>query len=802
VAVDRPRQLAIAALIALAGLAPAGGVAFGQTVIEETGAGAEAAALPLYLAVTINGHDTKLIANFAQHMDGRFSSPATELKELGIIVPEGAVGDVFLDDLPGLSFVYDEQRQVMAITADGSALVEKTISGIGKSDLLAPQPGFGSVLNYGLYATTPDTLQDGDVDLSGASLSLDHRVYTPWGVLTNTGVLRTQGLTYEGASGVRTDSYFTYVDQENMTTYTVGDVLSSSLPWSRSIRLGGGQVRRDFGLRDDIIPTPLLTASGTATVPSTVDVYIGNVRTFTGNVDPGPFVLTDVPLIDRYGDARIVLRDVGGRETEVTVPFYASQFLLKEGMLDYSLEAGFARQDYGQESFSYGTDPVASGSLRYGLSDRLTFEAHAEGKSDLAMAGAGFTTVLFNRAEATFAAGGSVHDGDTGLFAYGRISTEFADFSLSASSFRSFGDFADLAYATGIDELGEDKLTQDYTYLEPPKAMDVVSLGIPLLFDRSSVNLSLIHALREDEEDLIASASYSRNIGWRDASLRFNGFVDLGDDGGFGLVAGFSMPLGNAYLNAGVAGDSDGGITPAASVQKPLGSEVGSYGYRVDGSGTDIYGSNGAGASYRTSFGVADARIRADDGRVSASASFDGALVMAGGGVFASNTIYDSFAVVDAGVPDVPVLLQNNPAATTGRNGKALVPGLRSYAANKVSIDVTSLPVDASVSGTDETVIPARRSGVTVNFNGGVKSSALIILRDAEGRHVAPGAVAALNGGAAENVLGYDGQLWLEGLAPSNSLTVQTVDGGACSASFSYAPDPGNQVTIDPVVCK
>lgn len=801
-AVSRNRHVAFVTLIAFASLVAAGRTLCAQADLGNTATATEAAALPLYLEVFINGHDIKLIANFVQLPDGRFTSPASELSELGIRVPEGAGPDVLLDDLPGLSYAYDEQKQAMSIMAEDSALVPKSVSGRGKSDLLAPQPGFGSVLNYGLFATTPDTLLDGDVDLSGASVSLDHRFYTPWGVLTNTGAIRTKGITYEGANAVRTDSYFTYVDQERMNTYTVGDVTISSLPWSRPIRIGGAQAKRDFSLRDDVISVPLLTASGSAAVPSTVDVYIGSVRTFTGSVDPGPFLLSDVPVIDRYGDARIVLRDVSGRETEVTVPFYASQYLLKQGMLDYSIEAGLARQDYGQESFSYGTDPVASGSLRYGVTDRLTVEAHAEAKSDLAMGGAGITTVLFNRAEATIAAGGSVYGGETGFFTYGRFSTEYKDITLSVSSFRSLGDFADLVYATGIDDLGKDKLNEDYNYLEPPKAMDAVTLGLPLFFDDSSVNLTFIHALREDDENFIASASYSRSLGWRDVTLRLNGFWDFGDDGGLGVLADVSMPLGGStHLNIGVARDKGGKITPAASVQKPLGSEVGSYGYRVEGSGTDIYGPSGADASYRSSYGVAQAQLRANNGRASASARFDGALVMAGGGVFAANTIYDSFAVVDAGLPDVPVMLQNQPVATTGSNGKALVSGLRSYAKNRISIDVANLPVDATVEATDETVIPARRSGVTLKFNGGVKSSALLILRDASGGYLAHGSVAKVNGGDAEIFVGYDGQLWLEGLEASNTLTVEN-ENGVCTASFAYTPAPGKQVIIDPVECK
>jgi outer membrane usher protein len=566
--------------------------------------------------------------------------------------------------------------------------------------------------------------------------------------------------------------------------------------------MGGLQMRRDFQLRSDIVTTPLLTASGSAAVPSTVDVYVGNVRTFTGSVDQGPFLLSDLPVIDRQGDARIVLRDVSGRETEVSVPFYTSQYLLKKGVLDYSAEAGFARSEFGQESFSYAPDPVASASLRYGLTDDVTLEAHAEGRSDLLMGGAGFTTVLFDRAEVSAAAGGSIFGEETGFFAYGRLSTELAGFDLDVSSFRSFGDFADLAYVTGLDEFGDATLMEDYAYLEPPEAMDVVSLGVPVFLDDTKVNLSLAHVVRESETDLILSASYSRDLGWRDASIRFSGFMDADEDGGIGLVAGVSIPLGGQrFFNTSLSRDPDGRLTPSASVQKSLGSEIGSVGYQLDGAGSDLDGSGGAGASYRSSFGIAEARLRANDGRVAASASFDGALVAAGGGVFASQTVNDSFAVVDAGFPDVPVMLQNRPVAKTGRNGKALVTGLRSYSRNKVAIDVAGLPADASVSASEETVIPARRSGVTVSFGGAVQAAALVVLRDPSGAFVEPGATVTLNGRATEDHVGYDGQLWLEGVDSSNTISV-TTGKGTCSASFDYVPDPGNQVIIDPVVCQ
>jgi outer membrane usher protein len=82
-----------------------------------------------------------------------------------------------------------------------------------------------------------------------------------------------------------------------------------------------------------------------------------------------------------------------------------------------------------------------------------------------------------------------------------------------------------------------------------------------------------------------------------------------------------------------------------------------------------------------------------------------------------------------------------------------------------------------------------------------MKSAALLIMRDQAGGYIAPGSVAKLNGSGAENFVGYDGQLWIEGLESRNTLVVEN-ENGTCSANFTYTPDPGNQVTIDPVECK
>ena len=66
-----------------------------------------------------------------------------------------------------------------------------------------------------------------------------------------------------------------------------------------------------------------------------------------------------------------------GREQLVTQPYYVSSRLLKPGLSDFSYQAGALRRDYGRSSFDYG-DPIATATHRYGFTDRLTGEGHAE----------------------------------------------------------------------------------------------------------------------------------------------------------------------------------------------------------------------------------------------------------------------------------------------------------------------------------------------------------------------------------------------------------------------------------------
>ncbi len=56
-------------------------------------------------------------------------------------------------------------------------------------------------------------------------------------------------------------------------------------------------------------------------MPSTVDVFVNNVKAYSQDVPSGPFVISDLPVVTGSGEARIVVRDATGREVETVTPF-------------------------------------------------------------------------------------------------------------------------------------------------------------------------------------------------------------------------------------------------------------------------------------------------------------------------------------------------------------------------------------------------------------------------------------------------------------------------------------------------
>lgn len=773
----------------------------------------------LQLDVRINGVPTSYVAPFVLTPPNQIAAARGDLEDVGVKIPGGgSAKDLLrLDQIPGVVFHFDERSQTIDFTLSDAQRLPRTYDARGRQEPLPPlRADWGAAINYTLFATSAYTSTIFP-KFSGLNASLDARAFGPYGTFTQTAIAGNTIATTK--SYLRLDTAYTYPSPDLMLTGRVGDSISGGLVWTRPIRFGGLQVQRDFTLRSDLVTQPIPVVSGSAAVPSTVDVYLGNIKAFSQTVAPGPYQITNLPVLTGSGTAKVVVSDATGRQQETTLPFFNSPTLLAKGLSDFSLDAGFARRYYGATSFDYDNRPLGSASGRYGLVDWMTLEGHAEGGAGGVNGGAGSVTRFGAFGTISGALSASRFGNDSGMQVYFDYNVQAFGVSIDLSTQRAFGRYGDLAMATTTKTSFADFASAGASIAaanyvpglltvdpRPPRSLDRISISTPLPFDVTSLSLSYIDL--EDAQrtrSRVVTASLSRPLPFN-ATAAVTVFADLSKHGGAGLFAGISFPLGaDVYVSSSVSAAANNGgsrdISGGLEAQKTLERDVGSYGWHVQ----DVEGSTPyrtASAAYRSAYGTAAVGLQQLSGNYGGSVQIDGSIAAVGGGVFAGNRVDDSFAVVDAGIPGVPVLQDNRPIGTTDMFGKLMVADLRSYQRNKIAIDPTRLPAGADADVTNTILVPTGRSGAYLDF--GVRKdtrAAIVVLAGPDGKMLPPGSKGHLEGSDKSFVVGYDGQAYLRHLAASNVIIAENGE-TECRASFPYAPTPGKRTKIGPVVCQ
>jgi outer membrane usher protein len=778
----------------------------------------------LQLEVIINDVPAKVIGSFTQFADGRIGATAEELESLGLLPGRDRRSSeiVMLDQISTLRYEYQERTQRILINVSDAGRKPQVLDLSNRANARPPpaQAGWGSVLNYDVLNSSSSSQNLRSLYFTGTSLTLNARAFSPFGTIEQSAIARAGP--QQHTDFIRLNSSYRYSDPERLISYGAGDVISGGLAWSRPIRIGGLQAQSNFALRPDLITAPLPTLGGSAALPSTVDVYVNNVKTFSQDIAAGPFSVSNVPLITGAGNAELVIRDSAGHETRSTTPFYASGSLLAPGLMSWSVEAGLPRIAYGSTMDAYVGSPVGSATLRRGIYDGLTVEAHAEAGGGIGNGGVGAVFRTGTVGVATIAFSASTSGGSVGYQPFVSYETNFFGLGVNASVQRTFGKYDDLASATARFQRGIPTIlsfggifaylpatalpfsTANATYVSSraPVALDRITFSKQVPFDdKASLSTSFVHL--QDAYGYVSkilTASYSRAMPFN-ASVFATVFRDFGINKNTGVFAGLSVPFGeNVSLSTGVSTGASGRATINTDAVKPLGPEPGSYGWRLrDSEGLSNY--REASGSYRSSYGTVQAGVSQAGSGMNAALQLRGSITAMNGDVFLSNWIDDGFAVVSTGVAGVKVENENRPVGTTDSKGMLLLPSLRSYQANKISIDPANLPVDAEIATTREVVAPADRAGVLVKFDiRREMTSALVTFVLNDGSFVPAGASGRM-ADEREFVVGYDGQAFIRNLASVNEVEIEYV-GGKCRASFAFQPQPGSQVQIPGVKCQ
>ncbi|RMT64466.1 hypothetical protein ALP43_04923 [Pseudomonas azotoformans] len=483
----------------------------------------------------------------------------------------------------------------------------------------------------------------------------------------------------------------------------------------------------------------------------------------------------------------MVTTDALGRQVSTTVPFYVTSTLLQQGLTDFSLAAGTLRRDYTLRDFGYGPG-VASGTFRYGYSDNLTLESHAEASSDLTLGGLGGNLRLGNFGVLNTALSQSQFDSRTGQqlsLGYQYNSTRY---SFMYQRVERRDDYADLTLV-------------DTPYASLSKRSEQVTLSLNLQrFGSLGLGYFDVQAA-DDSRTRLLNLSWSKPL-WRNTSFYLSANREIGDSN-WAMQAQLVIPFDlNGSLALSTERSKDGASRQRINYSRAVPSE-GGVGYNLGYAQGDAPSYRQADLTWRLQSVQLQAGVYGSSEAMTRWADASGSLVWMGGETFAANRINDAFVVVSTqGFAGIPVRYENQLVGQTDRNGHLLVPWSSAYYRGKYEIDPLNLPANVQSPNVEQRVSVRRGSGYLLEFPLRRVLAASITLVDRQHQELPLGSLVVHEQSNTQAVVGWDGLVYLENLSAHNTLQVTLGQGRTCQATFDMDEQQQDVPLIGPLVCQ
>jgi outer membrane usher protein len=729
--------------------------------------------------------------------NGGFVLPESLLKELNIIPNTQKVKTsdclygYLIDSNSGFKLNYNPEKFSLDINAPYEVFALNVFDQKIRNKVIPEPPLTGAYVDYQIYGTqvTSKTLDETKNSNSAAGL-LSPTIFSKFGSITNSFAL---SHTQQDSTITRADSFFQKDYPESMKRLIIGDTSSSDGKWSRSAHYLGLRLAKNYSLDPSYIYVPNTILSGSAAIPSVVDVYINNQKTFSQKITPGPFDFSHLPLPEGSGQVKLIVKDLLGNEQIISKELYQASTLLAQGENDFSLESGFLRKSFGEDSSRY-SDPFASTSYMYGVTNSTTAQGRFEVQQQRQALGGNVSTTMGNFALLNLV-GAFSNDDESGLGnQYGiglqqQNSSFGSNFSLNRydNNFRQF--------ASVVNEIR-------------PKMRIGSGINLPIKFAetflspeiKTGVSMNYIQSSSWDDthfKSISLSSGFPLPFG---ASISIFGNKRLDDEKAWsmGMSIGYSYDQYSSRIST--SKDTSGVVTTNTSINSPTpsGSGIGWGVSNEDFKNNLKFNSmmNTSSAQITTELSKKDNLI--DGKRIGVSGSI-GFLEKE---IFASRTINDSsFAVVKVGTfPDLPVYNQNNVAGLSNKSGVIAFP-IRSYEKSKIEIKEEDLPFELESKIVEFNNAAYARSGIFINFPVKYSKNLLIHIKQPNGSNIPAGAYARVVSGTEEYIVAKDGQVYLTSLSEKNRVIVTWLE-YKCEFDLEVDMKNTDQEIVEPFICK
>ncbi|MBL8311787.1 MAG: fimbrial biogenesis outer membrane usher protein [Burkholderiales bacterium] len=554
--------------------------------------------------------------------------------------------------------------------------------------------GWHGWLNYALdIQQTTGAAADARVD---TQFVLAHGGWSLYSEQSLQGILRQPSWRRNGTTAF-------YDDTTLLTRFSVGDVAVNPALGTTLTRLRGLQWSRRYEIDPSIIVGPAFSWQYNVTSPSTVDVYVDQTRVRSVTVAPGPLNLADLTYFPGLRNVDVVVRNRAGVETRIAVPYYFANDMLARGKSTFDLVAGETLDSTGHPQRAAG----AAG--RYGMSDSLTAGAGLEARGTYRMVRVDATASHENWGQASLQIARSRGGSETRW----RQATSFG-YSLIRDRISVQANF--LAQAS---EFGLDPLSPRPARMLNRRLSGAVAVAVS---QRQSVSLNLaVNDYSDAGRDHVAGARLTHNWGHgMSAWLALDCGRETGRNVG-SIGAGVTIGLGPRWS---ISSSTESRIRESGQINVRAarsGSEDGWNNLRVSATAkagsvtTDGYAERVTPLSTITLAGRAEQRAHATE--LAGNARLSGAVVLADGEAWLSQTVSQAFALVDVPqVTDVRVYHNGQFAGRTGQSGRVVVPNLAAYAANQIRIDDRDIPLDIELAAVQQEITPRTLAGTAVRF--------------------------------------------------------------------------------------
>jgi len=614
------------------------------------------------------------------------------------------------------------------------------------------------------------------------------------------------------------DSVYTYVQRDIIplkAQLTAGD---SSAPANvfDSIPFRGLQLASD----DDMLPDSLKgyapVVRGIARTNAQVTIRQNGYQIYQNYVAPGAFEISDMYPTGGAGDLDVTIKETDGSEQRFTVPFAALPVLQREGRFKYSVTGG----QYRSYDSQVNKTPFAQATGIYGLAHGFTLFGGIQGASHYH----------------SLALGGGKNMGELGALSLDVIQARSKPDRESSSQGQSWR----VRYSKNVTDTGTNFAIAGYRYstrgyYAMQEVLDTYSTSGTVQDrrrNRTELTMSqtlwknagaiMISAVREDywnSARTMSSWSAGYNGSWKaiNYGLTYTYSKNGSDGAGQGtryydkdqqLVFNISVPLSalmpDTWVNYTMNNSKMSGTTHQVGINGTA-LENHSLNWNVqEGYGAGDVGNTGnASADYKGTYGEVTTGYGYDKFSKRMNYGLAGGIIAHADGVTLTQPLGETNVLIKApGVEGVSI--QNQSGAKTDWRGYTSASNLTPFRKNDVALLTSTLPDDAELELTTQTVIPTRGAIVRAEYIANVGQRILLTLARTNGQPVPFGAIVTIDDTDVQgSIVGDNGQVYLTGMRENNQLAVRWGNDAAqqCHTSFA-SPQHSTGIQIMSAQCR